>query len=207
MLPSCCTQPTAHQDPACGSGGRCAPAAESSSRDSLLVCLLRATMGTISGKVISLRQSLGNGGPESWVPEISNRHCCEHTLTGTAMVSDLWHLSVFSLHPAIYTSIGIPTLTPQKHETNIPSFFGMMVIISFVCGNTKVSLKEHRLNTYGSRYFSNTARNNSFHPKRMQSKAETWIVAHFLQRGKLVGDYLPDEVLNWDGIKTSCSYL
>lgn len=67
----------------------CATAAEGSSRDSILGGLLRAAMGTISGRVISLRQSLGNGGPESWMAEISNSHCCEDTLTGTAMFSDL----------------------------------------------------------------------------------------------------------------------
>jgi len=61
----------------------------------------------------------------------------------------------------------------QKHETNMLSFFGMMVIISFVCGSTKGLLREHRRNHYCSRCHSNTAQNNRFCPKRMQSKAET----------------------------------
>jgi len=67
----------------------CATAAEGSSRDSILCCLLRATMGTISGKVISPRKSLGNRGPESQTAEINNRHCREDVVTGTAMVSEL----------------------------------------------------------------------------------------------------------------------
>lgn len=46
-------------------------------------------MRTISGRAISLRQSLGNGGPESPMVEIGNSHCREDMLTGTAMVSDL----------------------------------------------------------------------------------------------------------------------
>lgn len=67
----------------------CATAAERTSRDSFLGCLLTATMGTVSGRVISLRQSLGNGGPESQMTEIGKSHCREDTLTGTAMVSGL----------------------------------------------------------------------------------------------------------------------
>lgn len=83
------------------------------------------------------------------------------------------YVSIFILHPAVYSSIGIPTLKSQKHETNILSFFWMMVIIGFVCGNTKGSLKEHRLNPYCLRCYSNTAQNKSFRPKKMQSKAKT----------------------------------
>lgn len=72
-----------------------ATAAKGSSRNSLLGCLLRATMGTISGRVISPRRSLGNEGPEAQMAEINNSHCCEDTLTGTAVVSELWHVSLF----------------------------------------------------------------------------------------------------------------
>ena len=61
-----------------------------------------------------------------------------------------------------------------------------MVIISFMCGNTKGSLKEHRLNPYCSRCCSNTAQNTSFHPKRMQSKVET-VSRHSQSKGASQG--------------------
>lgn len=74
----------------------CATAAGGSSRDSLLGCLLRATVGTISGRVMSLRQGFGNGGPESRMAETNNSHCREGMLS--------WFLN-YDTHLSFFPSI------------------------------------------------------------------------------------------------------